>query len=1148
MMEAINLLSSDGNDWVLGVTEPGVIETDDFLVDYNQFFQSTRSGKAAIFTTSTQWELLWAPDDADLIVIRRTDIKRDLIVSCVYISPTNDIKTTKVKEITKRYHDFFRQHPSSHHILMGDFNARHPLWSFQQQNEMGNVIGNCLLHLRMESVIQPNSQNWTRWDTIHNSYSWIDAIMITTKLRKFICKREVLDINGSDHRMIKATISETWIEKRLSYSRMDRIAKNRDLSFLDVLPSTSKEADDCLTRLVDELSMTQRSSITTYEPRKKSRPPIKLTKIARQGARRVKNFAMNRKTFPQEIPSLARMCVNRIDIYNIHNISRIIKKIKTRASQKMMADIERRKGPWAIIKKGVGKHSVKAICQYTNNSYQYKNQSSPSEDLIRAYKHSSITISPKRTLEVYFDIENCLNEAQTNTLIKKATAKMCAFDTNLSCIPLRYLLKHHQRSIIRFICYCISCNHIPAFIKKAKTRLIPKSDPTKYRPLSILHPLYRLIDAIIFYVLKDKINPSLLQFQYAFTENRAPIDLHLQLKNIYQSLLKDGLPIVIISIDLSDAFEQISFSAIRCGLKNMGVDETLIKIIINHIINRQSFINTIKGKSWKTNQSGTPQGGFLSPLLFIIGLSSLWCLNNYSFRILAYADDIYIIAQTENMMNPWFDVNQRLYELNSLLSAMNLAPNATKSKFCLMYSPEETSKRGNIKLMLGNKAIAQQRSINILGVELKPEKENHGIVTVANNTASDKTSKLRTMIIPLASRIQGLKLRHSKILLEALFMGSMNYYCPLQRIWSSYDTFQQQCQESMEKCGSIVKIIWGLKLNFSNIMAYYIVFQTHLAVQIEKLLFTYILREKSSSIDTIHCVEKSSFDPYGIRITETLYSPIVFPRSDYKKYGQSPRNLTLKWNTKRIKFDIWVKLELNESNNILESKVYRFWCPDNYHLDLIDNCIFQFVYGSTSIRRQIELSIETNKSLQLCLTSPTKKSRTSTLAKELKLNLSFTHKSGNFLEISNNDLKTIPRDVIKFSTRYWRLFDIYSHLSEAETHESNIIQSCLHFSKFEAFRNLDKIWRFDLHNICLLSGTWRQSDLLNNCPMCNSEISTRTLLFGCCSWFKNGSVKQTPIGVQNIVKLSSNIILLRGVFTHFRSNLKKVPTTPTITS
>lgn len=1142
LMEAINQLSSNSDDWVLGLTEPSLRRSDELITNCSLIFQSTSYGKAAILTTSPQWELLWCPDDTDLIVIRRTDGIRDLIVSCVYISPTRDLKTTRIKEIARKYHEFFRKHPTSHHILMGDFNARHPLWSFKQQNEMGNIIGNCLLHLRMESAIQPNERSWTRWDTIHDSYSWIDAVMITTKLRKYIKERRILDIHGSDHRMIRIIISESWTEKRINYPKLNKYAKECDLSFLNILPSTSKEADDGLIRLTEQLQMAQSVSTGLIRPRNTFRPPARLTKISRQATRRAKKFLINRKTSPSRIPSLARICINSIDMYNIKKIPQIIKRIRTTAKRKMLIDIERRKGPWTMIKRVIGKYSVKTMKQYMNHKYSRRDIPSPSNEFIKSYRHPLITISPNRTLEVVLDSVNKIHNNEMDKIIKAVTAKQCAFDTNSSCVPLKYFLKHHQQKIVRYICYCLSCNHIPTFIKKAKTKLIPKSDPNKCRPLSILHPLYRLIDAVIYHILESQINHSFLQFQFAFIKSRSPIDLHLKLKDIYQTLLKDNLPLIIISIDLTDAFEQISFSAIRCGLKNMRIGEQLIRIIINHIINRQSFINSFQGRIWKTHQSGTPQGGFLSPLLFIIGLSNLWHLNDYPFRILAYADDIYIIAQTENTSNPWFDVNKRLYELNSLLSAMNLAPNTDKSKFCLVHSPGQELKKTKITIMLGNKPITQQNSINVLGIEIKPGENNCERLTNSKNTASDKISELQSAIIPLAPRIQGMRLKHGKIMLEALFMGLMNYYCQLQRIWQSYDSFLQQCEECMEKCGHIIKTIWGLKLTFSNIMAYYIVFHTHLAVRMENLLVKYITRKESISKYEINCLDRHVFDPYGIRILEMNYTPT--PR--YIRTTTSPHQIhtlaLLNYHIKRIKFDLWIKVNFAGSNEKQESQMFRYWCHGNSYLDILVNCITRFIATSTLFRECNEITIEASKILIIRLRSLKMTSQLSQLFTCTKLNLQSAPRPYNMVKITDRDLITIPRDVLRFSPQYWQLFDIYSHLYEAQKHENNIILSSLHFSRFNAFKDLDKIWRLDLINICLLGGAWHKYDQVKNCPSCGHDISTRQLLFGCCAHFENGSVKGRQIDVQNIVMLTSNITFLRGVFTHFRRNLKNIPT------
>lgn len=1138
VMEAIIHLDSFGGDWVMGLTEPNFKDICDDIAIHFTLFQSRCNGKAAIICNSPEWELLWAPVDADIVIIRKRALKLDLIVACLYISQTRDIITKRVKNIIKAYHDFHRKFPSAFHIVMGDFNARHPMWSFKQRNPVGDIIGNAMLHLRMESAFAPNELNWTHLSSTQGSCSWIDAILLSTKLRKFIKNRKIMDIDASDHRMLYFCITKDWSTNRINTLKLNKLAKGYDVNFLQTPAASSKEADLAINRLSNILTELHSKSMSTSVAHNHPMLPTRLSKMLRKATRREKKFSITKNLHPERTTSLSRLCIHTIDCFNVSRIPKIFRKIRKRHNNKKLRAIEKKRGPWFIINKMLGRNLTKSTVSSIHHVFTNPNDIACPTDLRRSFSDQCLTSSPNRPLEVIFDILKTLQPKDIKELTKATAAKPCYFDTHLSNVPLKAMLKYHGDIIIKYIGNMIACGHVPIAIKKAKLKLIPKKDPSKFRPLSILHPLYRLIDAILLWTILKVMDTKLLQFQFAFIKKSGAIDLHLELKSIYLAMKSNDLPIGIIAIDLTDAFERISFSAIRLGLKNMGIDENLIKIIIGHIINRQTYLDSIEGRSWKTHQSGAPQGGFLSPLLFIIGLSCIWHLNEFSFRIIAYADDIFIIVQIDNLDNPWGSINSKLETLTKILTAMNLHSNPTKSKVCIIHRPELT-KDCPIDIQINGTQINSVQTIDILGVHIGPLGHKYSKPKV--NDAKSRILELRDTITPFASRIQSLPLHLSKTLIQAIIGGVTSFVCPIQRIWSKYDDFYSKCSETMDSIGQIVKLVRGMKLALSNHMAFYIVFRTHLAVKMEKLLFTYIRNIHTDKPRNARVIDMHNFDPYGILIIKNNIHDI--PYTTLMKLEDTPLESlpTINYYKRKIGFDLWYEFNLSTNSTIVTTEKFRYWSYSSSFLDCLEDALSRFIEkcGPLTLTRNLSLSCE--NALSRRITSPHLQSRLTTMMKSRKYNFVFKPYRNMKFHLTPNDWQTIPRTVLEFSLQYWQLFNFYTNLSEAENHERNIILSSLLFSQFNAFANWKTIWRFDLYNLCNIAGAWRQSGQSLTCPNCKLGVSTRILIFGCCGFYKEGSVGNMKIDLENIVTLTSEIKLLRGVLFHFRENLRKVP-------
>ena len=261
---------------------------------------------------------------------------------------------------------------------------------------------------------------------------------------------------------------------------------------------------------------------------------------------------------------------------------------------------------------------------------------------------------------------------------------------------LKLSLPYVIDSLIYVFNLCIEKNVFPSERKKAQVVPLPKStdktNPTNYRPISLLSVLSKLLEKHVHIYLNDCLEKRQLlhPFQSGFRRKYSCNIALARLTNSWLTAMNKSEVSGVVFLDLKKAFDLVDHDIL---LKKLAIYQVSLPFFKSYLHNKTQCI--LLHGSYSSKESvkyGVPQGSVLGPILFSLFINDLPLhVKDISVDCDMLADDTTLHTSGKDIMQIRSNMQDSLDQVSNWCDNNHMVINPIKTKSMIIATRQKHS-------------------------------------------------------------------------------------------------------------------------------------------------------------------------------------------------------------------------------------------------------------------------------------------------------------------------------------------------------------------------------------------------------------------------------------------------------------------------
>ena len=603
-------------------------------------------------------------------------------------------------------------------LLVGDFNSSNEAWNCTTTDANGRKLYDSIIN---HDLYLHNNNTHTRIDLTRNQKSNIDLVFSSMDISQFISVTVSNDSLGSDHYPININIdAEKYYyqtktfkiqTKKTDWCNFARLLDEEYNKFLtseyDSLPPTDK-----YNRFVN--SITETLALCTPKKRKvsqkKYRNPVPWWDEDCSRILRLRQAAYKKYEFSNNISDL-------VNYKKMRSMAKKLIKNKKRESFKQFAETlnfnSNIKYTWdkaRILKNKWCKVKEFSTSDFTGNSTKIEDAL---RNLCPDWVPSNPNYLPATTINTFFDYP--FNYTEFNVALnsrgnKSAPGIDCINYEVLHNCPIKF-----QLLLLDILNELFTHNIYPDSWRDTFIHFVEKPNGKGLRPLALTSCICKIFELLVSNRLRWWVehNNILPVSQTGFRKGFSCADNLTTLKLDIDIALKNNNHVHAAFLDVSNAFNHVQCEILLTKLSDIGCSTKIVEFI-KFITYQRKIFTEYNLDDPQYIYKGVPQGGVLSPILYLIYVKDLANELPEDVKILQFADDIVIYTTTKDSNKAKNSLELAITNIRIKLSNIGLTLSPAKTEY--IHFNKDGIEPGQSLINVKDQVVLSKGDVKFLGV------------------------------------------------------------------------------------------------------------------------------------------------------------------------------------------------------------------------------------------------------------------------------------------------------------------------------------------------------------------------------------------------------------------------------------------------